>query len=309
MPTRRVNRLAILAKIETTYGVNATPAAADAIIGSNVVFTPIEGQEVSRDLVLPYMGARGVVLVGTYSRIEFDVELAGAGDAGDVPRYAALLRAAGMSQTIDADTEVVYQIIEEAVPSLSLYYVLDKVQPVLLGCQCSVSFSISPGAIPRFRVTAIGMLGTITDVGTMPVVSQAGWITPLVASKANTTLTLHGWPAVAESLSIDLGNTLTPRFLIGDERMLISNRVSTGTAVVEARSLAEINWFQRALDRTRGVLTLVHGKTAGNIVEIEAGAVEVGKPTQGETDGIANYSLPLTFVPVNGLDEIKLTIR
>lgn len=309
MPARRINKLALLAKAETVYGTNALPTAADAIVATNVTISPIEAQEVSRDLVLPYMGSQGVVLAGIYSRIEFDVEIAGAGEAGDVPRYDALLRAAGMARTVDADTSVTYSIIEEAVPSVSVYYVLDKVQHVLLGCQANVAMTIAPLSIPRMRITMIGMLGTITDLGAMPAVTQAGWITPITVSKANTTMSLHGWPSVAESLAIDLGNTLTPRFLIGDEKMMISDRKSTGTAVVEARSLAEINWFQRALDRTRGALTLVHGTVAGNIVEIEAPAVEVGKPTQGATDGIANYSLPLTFVPSTGLDELTITVR
>lgn len=103
-----------------------------------------------------------------------------------------------------------------------------------------------PKQIPRLRVTYLGLLGTISDVAAMPVVTMAGWVDPLPVSKANATLSLHGWPAVAESLSIDLGNVLTPRHLIGDERILISGRQSVGTAVVEARPLANIDWFQRA---------------------------------------------------------------
>ena len=61
--------------------------------------------------------------------------------------------------------------------------------------------------------------------------------------------------------------------------------------------------------RARGPLSVVHGTTAGNIVELAAPAVEIGKPTQGQTDGIVNYSLPLSLCPVSGLDELKLIIR
>ncbi len=122
-------------------------------------------------------------------------------------------------------------------------------------------------------------------------------------------MNLHGWASVAESLSIDLGNTVTPRFLIGSESVIISDRKVTGQAVVEATSLATINWFQIALARTRGALTLAHGKTAGNIVEITAPAVEVGKISQGQTDGILNYTLPLNFVPVTGRDELTIVVK
>jgi len=309
MSIRRWRKLAMLHKIETVYGTDATPLAADAILGVNASFTPMEGEEISRDLLLPYMGNQGIILDGLYAKLEFDVEIAGAGAAGTVPKYGSLLRIAGMAEVVNAATSVEYKIVEDAVESGSLYFISDKVQHVLLGCRASVSMNFAPKAIPRFRFTVTGLLGTITDVGTMPAVTQAGWTTPLSVSKANTTMALHGWASVAESLALDLGNTVTPRFLIGDEAVIISDRSSSGTAVVEARSLATVNWFDLARQRTRGALSLVHGKTAGNIVDITAPAVEIGRPTQGEKDGIVNYSLPLALCPDTGMDELEITIR
>lgn len=309
MGIRRYRKLAILHKLETVYGTDAVPTAAEGMMTKNVTFTPLEGEEVSRDLLTPYMGNQGVQLAGIYARLEFDLELAGSGTAGTAPKYASILRAAGFAQALTAGTKAEYTIVEDATESSSLYFISEKVQHVLFGGQCNLAFNIAPKAIPTIRVTYMGMLGTITDIASMPAVSQVGWTTPLIASKANTTMSLHGWTAVAESLSVDLGNTVTPRFLIGDARMLITDRKSTGSAVVEARSLAEIDWFSKAKSRARGPLSLVHGITAGNIVELAAPAVEIGKPTQGQTDGIVNYSLPLSLCPVSGLDELKLIIR
>jgi len=306
---RRWNKLAMLFKLEATYGTDAAPVAANAIVGTNVTFTPIEGEEVSRDLLLPYMGNQGVVLAGIYARLEFEVEVAGAGAAGDVPAYGSILRAAGMAETVTAGTDVTYTIIEDDVESGSLYFISDKVQHVLLGCQANIAPSFAPSAIPRFRVTVLGLLGTITDIAAMPAVTMADWMTPLTVSKANTTLSLHGWNAVAESVSVDLGNTLTPRMLIGEELIAVSARSSTGTAVVKATTLATVNWFQKALDRTRGALSLIHGTKAGNTVEIVAPAVEIGKPSQSQTNNIINYSLPLSLCSVDGMDEMKIIVR
>lgn len=309
MAIRRWRKLAILHKIEATYGTDATPAAADALIGSNVTFTPMEGEEVNRDLILPYLGNQGVILAGLYGRLEFDIEIAGAGGAGDVPAYGSLLRVCGLAETVTAATSVEYSIIEDAQESGTLYFISEKVQHVLLGGRATVTFTFTPKGIPKFRFTYQGLLGTITDIGAMPAVDQSAWIKPLVVSKANTTMSLHGWAAVAESLTVDLGNTLTPRFLIGDELIAITDRQSSGTAVVEAKSLATINWFDIAQSRARDALSLVHGKVAGNIVELAAPKVEIGRPTQGQTDGIVNYSLPLMFCPEDGLDELVLTVR
>jgi hypothetical protein len=309
MAIRRWRKLALLHKTEAIYGADAVPLAANALIGTNVTFTPLEGQEVSRDLLLPYMGNQGIVLAGMYGRAEFDIEIAGSGAAGTAPKWGSIARVAGMSETIVAGTSVTYQIIEDAVESGSLYFVSDKVQHVLLGGQANIAPSWTPSAIPRFRVTYVGLLGEITDVGVMPAVSQAGWTTPVHVSKANTQMSLHGWTSIAESLSLDLGNVLTPRFLIGDEKIIISDRSSAGTAVVEAKSLSEVDWFDRAIKRTRGPLSLTHGTTAGNIVEVTAPAVEIGRPTQGQTNGIVNYSLPLSLVPVTGRDELKIVVK
>ena len=309
MTARRWNKLAILHKLETVYGTNATPLAADALIGTNVSFSPIEAEEVSRDLMLPYMGSQGVVLAGIHAKLEFDVEIAGAGAAGTVPKFGSALRACGMAETVTAATKVEYTIVEDGVESSSVYFVSDKVQHVLLGCRGTCSMSFTPKGIPRFRFAFTGLLGTITDIGAMPAVTMAGWTTPLTVSKLNTTMTLHGWASVAESLSVDLGNTVNPRFLIGGESVMIADRKSKGSAVVEGRSLATVDWFAKALARTRGALSLIHGTVAGNIVEIAAPAVEIGRPTQGQTDGIVNYTLPLDLCPSAGLDELKIIVR
>lgn len=305
---RIFRKLAILHKVETTYGTNSAPVALNAIVGKNVQFTPIEADEVSRDLVLPHMGNQGVILTGKHARLEFEVEMAGSGTAGTAPRWSSLMRACGMAETLAATTSATYSIVEDAQDSSTIFFEIDGTRHIMLGCRGTFSLSIAPKAIPNFRFVMTGLLGTITD-RSVTSVAMAGWQVPLEGSSANTTMSLHGGPAIAESLSIELGNTVTPRFLIGSESVIITDRRSTGTAVVEATSLATSDWFDRAIQRTRGTLSVVHGTVAGNIVEITAPAVEIGKVSQGQTDGILNYSLPLSFCPVVGLDELVIISR
>ncbi|MET3611743.1 hypothetical protein ABID16_000048 [Rhizobium aquaticum] len=305
--SRFFRKLAILVKPEVTQGVDSVPVAANAVILSNVTFTPMTGDRVSRDRLLPYMGNQGVILAGIYGRIEGDLELAGSGTPGTPPKFASLLRAANFAETVTAATKVEYTIIEDGDETVSIYFISDKVQHVFVGAKASIAPSFVTKNYPKARVNIVGMLGSITDLGSMPAVSDTGWGTPVHVSKANTTVSLHGWNAVAESISLDLGNTLTPRFLIGDERVVVSNRSSTGTAVVEAKALSEVNWFDKSLTKVGGALSIIHGTQAGNILTITAPKVQIGEPSQGQTDGILNYSLPLDLVPVNGRDELKLT--
>lgn len=308
MTSRRWPTLAMLHKIEAAYGIDAAPAAADALIATNITFTPYEATAISRDLMLPYLGHQGEIMTAEYGKIEFDIEIAGAGAAGTVPKYGSILRSCGFAETITAATKVEYSIVESAQESGSIYFNSDGVQHAFVGGRGNLSMNLVPKQIPKFRVSYMGMLGTVTDAA-FPAVSMAGFITPVPVSKANTTLSLHGYTGPAESLSIDLGNTVTPRFLIGEEEMKITDRKTTGTAVLVATSIATQNWFAVTQARTRGALQAVHGIVAGNIVEISGPAVEIGKPSQGQTDNIVNYSLPLAFCPVTGRDELLITVR
>lgn len=308
MGLRRWHKLAMLHKIEAAYGTDAAPAAADAIVASNVTFTPIRAEQVQRDLILPYLGNQGKLLAGEHGEIEFDVEIAGAGAAGDVPAYGSLLRIAGFAETVNAGVDVTYSIIEDALESGTLYFNSDGVRHIFVGIQANVQLNYSAKSVAKFRFKLVGLLGTVTDVA-LPAVSKAGWGTGLIVNKANTVMTLHGWSAIAQSLSIDLGNTLTPRFLIGDEAIRVTDRGTTGTAVVQASSMADIDWFAISRARTRGALSIAHGTAAGNIVDVAAPAVEVDEPSQSQTDKVVEYSLPLEICPSAGLDELTITVR
>lgn len=309
MARRKWRKLAILAKVETTYGQDAVPSGgANAILAVDATLTPLEGQELSRDLLLPYLGHQGVILAGLHATLEFSVEIAGSGVAGTVPGYGPLHRGCGLSETITAGTSVVYQPVSDGEEAVTIYFNRDGVRHVLLGARGSITLELAPLAIPRYRYRFLGLLGTITDTA-LPAVNVAIFKKPLVVSKANTTMTLHGLACIAERLSLDLGNQIEPRFLIGDEGIELVDRRMTGSAVLQANDLATKNWIAVAMDEVKAPLSAVHGKVSGQIVEFSAPAVQIGKPGEGQTQGIVNNTLPLMLTPVTGNDEFSITVR
>jgi hypothetical protein len=310
MAKRYYRKMALTAKIETVYGTNSAPSGAvNAVLATEVTITPLAGEEVSRDLLLPHLGQQGVVLVGTHAQIEFSVELAGSGAAGTAPAYGPLLRACGLAETITASTMVEYDPVSGGFESVSIHYNSDGVNHILLGARGTLSLGLTPKQIPRIRFMFTGLLGIITDAA-LPAVTTTGFQVPLPVNKANTTLSLHGLAAIAESVSVDLANAVEPRFLIGSESVEQTDRKVTGSAVVEATTLAVKDWFGIALARTRSALAVQHGTAAGHIIEIDAALVEIGRPTEGQTQGIRNYTLPLLICPSDaGDDEIKFTFR
>jgi hypothetical protein len=91
--------------------------------------------------------------------------------------------------------------------------------------------------------------------------------------------------------------------------MEISDRRSTGSVVMEATQLSTKNWDAIAKGHTDGALALVHGTSAGNIVELAAPVVQIGRYSEGQTQGIANNTLPLMLKPNTGNDELKITVK
>lgn len=308
MAIRRWKKLACLAKIEDTYGTDAVPTgAANFIQLSDITFTPMAGEEEQRNLLQPHLGHQGVYLTGEYGQLQFSVEMAGSGTAGLAPAWAPLVRASGFKEVITEDTSADYTPVDEATDAVSMYIVPDGVRHIFLGGRGDLSMSFVPKRIPRFTFTMKGLLGEITDQP-MPVVTKTMWKKALVVSKANTTLSLHGWTAIAESLNIAVGNQVTPEHLIGDESIQITDRVGTGTCVVRATSLATKNWFAIADAETLGGLALQHGSAAGNTIKLSADGIQIGRPQPGQTNNINNYSLPLYVTSLNA-NELTITAQ
>ncbi|OYY67412.1 hypothetical protein [Sphingomonas sp. 28-63-12] len=88
----------ILAKMETTYGTDPTPTgAANAILASDVTWSPMEGSDVARNVERGYFAADPTVAAELRCVLTFTVELVGSGTAGTAPAWGPLLRMSGVN--------------------------------------------------------------------------------------------------------------------------------------------------------------------------------------------------------------------
>lgn len=311
MAKRYIELMALLAKLEASYGVDATPTGvANAILAKNCSIEPLLGTDIPRNLMLPYMGNKGVILAGNYARLAFDVEMAGAGAAGDAPAYGALLRMCGQAEGLTEDVDAQYHPISRNFESGDIYYYLDGVRHILLGSRGKVSVNaVKAVDLGHFHFEITGLPGTITDTA-IPTLDLDGFQTPEPIGDTLTSLSLHGVTLPVESLSIDWGNQVETRFLINAKGIEITGHPATGSITMEAALLATKDWFQIAKDGTLGALAFHHGSAAGKKVWIDAPTVQIGRPTQGSNQGIANYTLPLSFIPSStGNDELLITVK
>ena len=227
----------------------------------------------------------------------------------------ATLRSIGTAVTLDStsvysiDAQVVYTPVSSAFGSVTLHYNIDGVLHRLTGCRGTFSLNTAVGEIPTIDFTMTGIYNAPTDTAA-PVVTYADQATPRIFKAGNSgAFTMLGYSGCLQSVSMDLGNTTVYRELVGcTKEVLITDRASTGTVVIEAPTIAQKDYFTAALtDGTLGELSFIHGTTGGNIVALQSVRVDIGDPSYQDQDGIHMLSLPYTAIPSTaGNDEFRL---
>jgi hypothetical protein len=304
----------LLAKLETTYGVDATPTGAlNAMLAKAVNVSPLEQDAVQRDLQRPYFGNDEQIPVGTRIAITFEIELAGSGAEGDAPAYGPLLLACAHSETINALVDVRYKPITvspDDQDSVTLIYNLDGVQHKALGCKGTVSFAFDARGVPVMRFAFTGLYADVVDAAVTGVDFSA-FIKPKSVNYRDTpSCTYFGQPIVVQSCSLDVGLQVVYRNLIGFEGVRITDRAARGALSFEYQKVIQYNWFQKVKNNESGALNLVHGTVAGNIIELDAPNVQPTGPTISDSDGTAMLNLNLNYNPTEaGNDEYELIVR
>jgi hypothetical protein len=95
----QTNKRWIVVESEATYGVDAAPDGADAILLQSLSPTPMQGDTVNREVVRGYLGAGEQFMANVRSGSEFGVELAGSGVVGAAPRPGRLITSCGFAAT------------------------------------------------------------------------------------------------------------------------------------------------------------------------------------------------------------------
>lgn len=316
---RFIRNAAILAKVETTYGVDVSPAGAtDALLISNMSIEQFNASNVKRDLVRPYFGA-SEELAGTANvSVSFDVELTGSGAAGTAPAWGKLLLASGMSETVSAGQRVDYLPNTDgtATKSLTIYYHLDGVLHKLLGARGTVSGKMGVGDRPVMSFKFTGIDGGITAVAN-PSATLTAWKTPLVITDPNTgDLTLGctysagalvgGTAYPSLGLEWDLGNTVAHIPLLGGESVDITQREAKGNITLDLTAAQHVTKMTEVKANTLTGLGIVHGTTAGYKVLVHAPAAQLMSPAYEDKDGRALVKFDVMFTPSAGNDELRI---
>lgn len=306
----KTRKKALLIAAETSYGVSPDIATATLLIISELDSSPYEGDRVERSRLREQFGANAEVNVAPFTTVTATIPLAGSGAAGTAPNFGLLLRACGLAETVTAGASVRYSPVTDDHESFTIWFVEDGQVQRVPGCRGTVEFNLAAKQFPTMKFTLTGQYKRLNPFANNLTQVLESIVDEIPVNKINTpTFTVHGHAGCGQSLSVNLGNTVTHRHLIGCDEVKITDRAVTGSAEVEAPDLASKNYFEAV--ESHGVITLdkvilKHGTVPGNSVRFELPNAQLSSISRSDSDGIVHYTMDLRAIPNAGDDELMI---
>lgn len=300
----------LLARIEATYGTDPGPTAAEhAILATEVRLVPMEGNDVSRDLDIPWMAAQATIPAELHMRLSYRVELVPSGVAGTPPAWGPLLRGCGCAETIDAATSVTYNPVSAAHESVTHHLWIGGTRYAIRGCRGTAVLRFNAQGIPYLEFDFTGLFAVPSEE-TRGNPNVTAFLKPdLVTSARTPVFTIGGASFVMRQASLNLGNQVEGRFLVGSESILIVDRSEQIECTVEAVPVSTFNPIALAQAQTAVALGLQHGTAAGRIATLGVPAAQMQRLTGLEqSQMITEWPLRMVPQPVAGNDQWTLTL-
>jgi hypothetical protein len=307
---RVFDKKVVVLKKEVSYGTDPTPTgAANWYEARNVSLTSYDVESAERNIMENWLGNSGKVVASKWSKLSFEIAMAGSGAAGTAPKYASALLAGGMAETISAGVSATYNLVSSAFSSVTAYMEIDGVLYKFVGCRGNLKGRINAKGIPVFVVELDSVYTAPTDA-TISGIVKTGWTYEEAVNSVNTgKATLNAVDLAFSAFEWDLGNQLARINLPGPQvEVMLRDRAPTASLTVLAPLLAAFDPYALADAGTTVDLTNTHGSAAGKKVQTDAKVRVVGV-SETEIEGMAAYTLSLDLIPVSGNDELTITVK
>ncbi len=312
-------RTLLLAKIETTPGVDAVPVVStDSIPITSFSITPnvaLLDRNVFRDTLSPAIPIAGK----RYMTVTFSVDIVGNGiqqDGATAPFLVRLLESSGMISTPTAETAALagdgyFTITPTSTlfQYITIYAYLDGIVYKILGCQGTPKITLDANALGKVDFTFTGIFSSPTDV-TMPTSPSLSTVVPPLIKSINLTMGTSFVP-VLSSFDVDLANNINQRDDMnantGIGSIEISGRKPTGSLNPDLMTAATYDVWGNFLNSTPQQITGQVGATAGNIMEVTIPSAIYNSIGIGDRDGIRSYDIKYT--PTGKDNEVSIVLK
>lgn len=318
--SRYIKNTLIAAKIEAIYGTDALPTgAANAILISDQDITPLDAQNIDRDLVRGSFGASEQLVGPASVKVNYTVELAGSGTAGTAPAWGALLQACACSEGVLASpARVEYMPASTGLKSLTQYYFDDGVLHKLVGSMgdCTLTAKVGERPLLKFEFTGLdGGMAAQTDTG-----SYSAWKKPVAMTKANVIdinlgaayaagAFTGGTQYSSTGIEVKFGNAVGYTPMLSSETVDITDRDTTGSVELDLTAAQEVTLMAAVKANTAFTIAMTIGTAAGNKILVFGANVQLVNPKKVEKNGKRLIGFDLRFVPTttgSGNDEWRI---
>lgn len=214
--------------------------------------------------------------------------------------------------TYTITTALNYDPVSANHESCCFYYNVGGVRHKLLGARGTLSLKLAAKELPGVTFSMTALDGGVADAS-----EGTGVYTPfgepVPITTANTTGLLFGrlfngadTHLQLASFSLDLGNTVTHRQLVGSESVIISQREVKGSLSIEMTTLEVMDWRSLVKESSTGRLYLENGSDVGLTVAVNLPRIQLDSLSYSDSDGIVMADMNFRALPVNGNDDIRL---
>jgi hypothetical protein len=300
----------VLAKFETTPGVDAVPTAAlNAFLVSDPQFS-VDLTVLERNFARTDFSQYASKIGRRVAKLTFSIQIAGGGTAATSPAWAVLLRACGMVKSAVtgpagekwAPTTAILQ------DTVTLYCYYDGLLHKMLGCVGTYKITADAGSFSTVEFTMTGLYVTPAS-STFPASPVFENVMPPQVELAQMA---YGGDAtlIAKAFTYDMGNNVVLREDVNSSNGFKQARISgrnPGGGLDPEVELAHTFWASLESSAT-AVFTMTLGATAGNKIKFDAPASQIVGIGYGDRDNLRNYDLSLMFRRGSaGDDEFTIT--
>jgi hypothetical protein len=305
MPLLRHN--AVLAiKVEVTEGSAVSPAAGDAILVFDPVFTPgIERHD--RMPVAASLSPYNPISGKRQATMSFAVEIKGSGTAGTAPEWGPCLLGCKMAEAIAAGTSVTYTPASSSDDSYTLSLYEDGVLYKMWGARGTFTIDCIAGQPGRVNFVFTGADFSVDDASVLSGMSYDATTPPAFLSAA---FSISAYSAIIETLNLDIGNNVVLRpsanASSGNLSAYVASRMPKGTIDPEMVLVATEDFFADWRAGTLAAMTATIGASAGNICTITAPKVAYREISPADRGGIRTQQINFDLTKNSGDDELSI---
>ena len=323
--TNRTNKRAIYAKLQGSLGADANPNLDNSIPVNEISNTPLVADEVERDELVGYFGAKGKAIANKTQAISVTAPIIGSTVSSKKPALSPLhpLIIACYHEALPVGADLtspesggairanLYKPTDGDGTPATLAYVYDKFLQKALDARGTMSLNMTTGQFSTMTFEMQAPFSAPTTTGVPVTGGTRPRFVPSELVTGNGTLRVPGLPAdllanCVRSFTFTQNATISSKdcaTIVGDNSIeyIQTNRESTGEIVVDIDETKLAKFYEVAGTENGFAAPLSvegSGGTAAQTFVFGASNILLGAPTEGDTDGIGTYTIPLTFRPI-----------